>query len=152
MCGAKVSRCPVTSSTLISILRNRSLLAPWCRRAARSRSAPNHAARATQGRAIVMQGPKKPGSCRFRGEGDHHGTYEVRRHPFEIMRPLKDGAVLIQERLTHAAEGAQEVSQARPDAFDRVGMDFADAITVIISRPFALSWRMADRLMEATGL
>src|SRR6266545_1026203 len=92
------------------------------------------------------------GSCRFRGEGDHHGTYEVRRHPFEIMRPLKDGAVLIQERLTHAAEGAQEVSQARPDAFDRVGMDFADAITVIISRPFALSWRMADRLMEATSL
>jgi hypothetical protein len=45
------------------------------------------------------------GSCRLRGEGDHHGAYEVRRHPFEIMRPLKDGAVLIQEPLTHTAEG-----------------------------------------------
>src|SRR6266511_3033190 len=54
--------------------------------------------------------PSRFGSCRFRGEGEHHGTYEVRRHPFEIMRPLKYGAVLIQEPLTHAAEGAQEVS------------------------------------------
>ena len=77
---------------------------------------------------------KTDGSCRFRGEGEHHGTYKVRRHPFEIMRPLKDGAVLIQERLAHAAEGTQEVSQARPDAFNRVGMHFADAITVIIAR------------------
>ena len=66
------------------------------------------------------------------------------------MRPLKYGAVLIQVPLIHAAEGAQEVSQARPDAFDRVVMDFADAIAVIISRPFALAWRMADSLMEAT--
>jgi hypothetical protein len=31
-------------------------------------------------------------------------------------------------------------------------MDFADASTVSIPRPFALSWRMADPLMEATGL
>src|ERR1043165_9874155 len=53
MCGAKVWRCPVTSSTPISILRNRSLLSPWCRLAARSLAAPNHTARAAQGRAIV---------------------------------------------------------------------------------------------------
>jgi len=68
------------------------------------------------------------------------------------MRPLKYGAVLAQAPLTHATEGAQEVSHARPNTFDRVGMDFADAIAVIISSPFALSRSMADRLMEATCL
>ena len=68
------------------------------------------------------------------------------------MRPLKHGAVLIQEALTHATEGAQEVSQTRPDAFDRVGMDFADTIAVIISRPFAVPWSMADRLMASARL
>ena len=68
------------------------------------------------------------------------------------MRPLKYGAVLIQEPLTHAAEGAQEVPQARPDAFDCVGMDFANTIAVIIARPFALSWGMADGLMAPTCL
>ena len=35
-----------------------------------------------------------------------HGTYEIHRHPFEIMCPLEHGAGLIQEALTHAAEGA----------------------------------------------
>src|SRR5215207_1011443 len=92
------------------------------------------------------------GSCRLRGAGGHHGAYEVRRHLFEIMRPLKYGTVLIQEALTHATEGAQEVSQACPDAFDRVGMDFAYTIAVIIPRPFALSRGMADRLMTSTRL
>jgi hypothetical protein len=59
---------------------------------------------------------------------------------------------LVQEPLTHAAERAQEVSQARPDAFDRVGVDFANAIAVIIARPFAL-WRcIANPLMAATAL
>ena len=68
------------------------------------------------------------------------------------MRPLKYGAVLIQKPLTHAPEGTQEVSQACPATFDRVGMDFADAIAVIISSPFALSRSMTDSLMEATCL
>jgi hypothetical protein len=68
------------------------------------------------------------------------------------MRPLKYGAVLVQEPLAHATEGAQEVSHARPDAFDRVGMDFADAITVIITRPFAVSRGMADGLMASARL
>src|SRR5262245_52281059 len=92
------------------------------------------------------------GSCRLRGERDHHGAQEVRRHPLEIMRPLKHGAVLVQKPLTHATEGAQEVSHARPDPFDRVGMDFADAIAVIIPRPFALSRGMADGLMASARL
>jgi hypothetical protein len=68
------------------------------------------------------------------------------------MRPLKYGAVLVQEPLTHAAERAQEVSYTRPDAFDRVSVDFANAIAIIIARPFAL-WRcMANPLMAATTL
>src|SRR6476469_413342 len=111
----------------------------------RSRSPCNRWSRAippTQRFPICRPRRRNRGSCRLRGEGEHHGTYEVRRHSFEIMRPLKDGAVLIQEPLTHAAEGAQEVSYARPDAFDRIGMDFTDAITVIIPRPLALSWSM----------
>ncbi len=83
---------------------------------------------------------------------DHHGAYEVRRHPIEMMRLLKYGAVLIQVPRTHAAEGAQEVSYARPDACDRVGRDFADAIAGIIARPFALSWRMTDALMAPIRL
>jgi hypothetical protein len=95
---------------------------------------------------------KQFGSCRLRGEGDHHGAYEVRRHPFEIMCPHKYGTVLIQEALTYAAERAQEVSYTRPDTFDRVGMDFTDTIAVIIPRLCALSWRMADGLMAAACL
>lgn len=54
------------------------------------------------------------------------------------------------EPLTHASEGAQEVSHARPDSFDRVGMDFADTIAVIITRPFTVSRSIANRLMAST--
>jgi hypothetical protein len=68
------------------------------------------------------------------------------------MCPLKYGAVLIQEPLTHASEGAQEVSHARPDSFDRIGMDFADTIAVIITRPFTVSRGMANSLMASARL
>ncbi len=49
MCGAKVSRCPVTSSTLLSILQNRSILAQWRGRVASSLSAPQRTHQAAEG-------------------------------------------------------------------------------------------------------
>src|SRR5262245_16647065 len=76
----------------------------------------------------------------------------MRAYKRQLRSLLKHGAVLVQEPLTHATEGAQEVSRASPDAFDRVGMDFTDAIAVIITRPFAVSRRMADGLMASARL
>src|SRR5713101_3000827 len=49
MCSAKVTRCPVTSSTLLSILQNRAILAQWRRMVASSLSAPNRTIRLRRG-------------------------------------------------------------------------------------------------------
>ena len=48
MCSAKVTRCPVTSSTLISILQNRSILAQWRGRVASILSAPKRTHQAVE--------------------------------------------------------------------------------------------------------
>ena len=61
MCGAKVSRCPVTSSTLLSILQNRSIFAQWRGRVASSLSAPNHTSWAAQGREARDERAKDAG-------------------------------------------------------------------------------------------
>ncbi len=49
MCGAKVSRCPVTSSTLLSILQNRSILTQERRTVASNLSAPKRTHQAAEG-------------------------------------------------------------------------------------------------------
>src|SRR5437867_1812855 len=52
--------------------------------------------------------------------------------------------------LAHSSEGTQEVAQARPDAFHGVAMDFADAIAIVVTRPFPLTRCMVDRLVRAS--
>ena len=37
------------------------------------------------------------------------------------------------------AEGSQKITGCRPQTFDSIGMDFAHAITIVISRPFTLA-------------
>src|SRR5688572_8381797 len=45
------------------------------------------------------------------------------------------GDITTQAMFTHAAKNTQESAQARPHAFRRVGVNFADAIAIIIPRP-----------------
>jgi len=51
--------------------------------------------------------------------------------------------------LAHSSEGTQEVAQSRPDAFHGVAMHFANAIAIVVTRPFAVSWSMVDRFVFA---
>jgi hypothetical protein len=65
---------------------------------------------------------------------------------------LKHRNIANQKPFAQTTKHAQEIAAACPNALDRVGMDFANAITIIIARPFALSWRMANGLMgSSTG-
>src|SRR5262245_49281565 len=60
------------------------------------------------------------------------------------MDALKHRDVPVQKPFADATKQTHEIAASRPNAFHGVVVDFANAITVIITRPFALSWRMAD--------
>src|SRR5262245_33284563 len=55
---------------------------------------------------------------------------------FQIDTKLVDGDVAAKIVLMNATERSQERTQASPQAFEGVGMDFPDAIAVIIASPF----------------
>jgi len=52
----------------------------------------------------------------------------------------------------HASEGTQVIAQAGPGAFHRVVMDFAHPIAVIVTCPFAPTWRVTNLLEYASLL
>jgi len=62
-----------------------------------------------------------------------------------IVCKFEDGHVLREVALRDAAEAAQVVSQARPDAFHRVGVDLAEVVTVFVASVLALA--VADGLV-----
>src|SRR5258708_34264005 len=62
------------------------------------------------------------------------------------MMKLKDIRKWEEVMFGTAAEEAEEVTQAGPDALHGVGVNLADAIAVVIARPFALLGAMADGL------
>jgi hypothetical protein len=64
---------------------------------------------------------------------------------------LKHRDVSSQKPFADTTKEPQEIATARPNAFHRVIVDFANAITIIITRPFALSWRMADSPVDTTS-
>jgi hypothetical protein len=88
------------------------------------------------------------GSCWLSGGRGHHGVYEGRHNPFQIVATLKHRDVTRQKPLTEATEQAQEIAAAGPNAFHGIVMDFANTITIIIARPLAAPWRMANRLVR----
>jgi hypothetical protein len=49
--------------------------------------------------------------------------------------PLVEGEVEVEAPLADATEGSEVVPQAEPEALDRVGVDLADAVSVVVPRP-----------------
>jgi hypothetical protein len=67
------------------------------------------------------------------------------------MGAFKHHDVARQKPLIDATEQAEEIAAPGPNAFHRVVMDFANAITVVIARPLAAPWRMANRLVTTAS-
>jgi hypothetical protein len=64
---------------------------------------------------------------------------------------FKHRNIASQKPFAQATKQTQEIAAARPNALHRVGMDFANAITVIITRPLATAWRMANCLVTTAS-
>jgi hypothetical protein len=78
--------------------------------------------------------------------------YESRRDPFQIVAALKYRDVSCQKPLTDTTKQAQEIAAAGPNAFHGVVMDLANTISIIIiARPLAAPWRMANRLVTTAS-
>jgi hypothetical protein len=91
------------------------------------------------------------GSCWLSGGRRHHSLYQGGRDPFQIVATLKHRDVSSQKPFADATKEPHEIAAARPNTFHCVGVNFADAITIIIASPFALPWRMADTLVDTTS-
>jgi hypothetical protein len=64
---------------------------------------------------------------------------------------FKHRNIASQKPFAQATKQTQEIAAACPNALHRVGMDFANAITVIITCPLAPSWCMADCLVATAS-
>lgn len=62
-----------------------------------------------------------------------------------------DREILLKVDLVHASKRTKEIAQSGPPAFAGVDVNRADAVTIVISRPFALARCMADRDMNSLG-
>jgi hypothetical protein len=63
---------------------------------------------------------------------------ELRIDAFEIDLMFAHSQVVVQILLVDATKRAQEIAGRGPQAFDGIGVDFAEAIAVVIARPFLL--------------
>jgi hypothetical protein len=75
---------------------------------------------------------------------------EVGCNTLQIDMKLADGKIACQELFVNTPKLAHKVSHKRPHAFDRVDMNFADAIAVIVPRPFFL--RMTNRVVRTINV
>jgi hypothetical protein len=64
---------------------------------------------------------------------------------------FKHHNIASQKPFAQATKQAQEIAAACPNALHRVGMDFANAIAIIITRPLAPSWCMAHCLVPTAS-
>ena len=62
-----------------------------------------------------------------------------------------DGEVLLKVDLVRASKRTKEIAQSCPQAFVGVDVNLADAVAIIVSRPFALARCMADRDVGTRG-
>jgi hypothetical protein len=89
------------------------------------------------------------GSCKAQVQSDQ-GRDELGRYTLEIDAEFAHGNVSTQVSLVNTAKRTQEITGRSPQALHRVGMNFADAVAVIISRPFSLT--MTDRGMGSDDM
>src|SRR3954447_23070497 len=79
------------------------------------------------------------GSCNQLGgsrAAEEH-PQELVGHLLEVVCPLENDDILFQVYFVHAPERPEEVPQPGPDPLQRVAMDLADAIAVVIPRELA---------------
>jgi hypothetical protein len=67
------------------------------------------------------------------------------------MGTFKHRHVARQKPLTDTTEQAHQITAPGPNAFQGVVMDFPNTVTVIIARPLAASWCMANRLVTTAA-
>jgi hypothetical protein len=78
-----------------------------------------------------------------RGARHHNRPQEIKRYPFERVGPFEHRLVLTEIVFANSAERAEEITQAGPNAFHRVAVNFADTISIIITSPLALTGHVA---------
>ena len=66
----------------------------------------------------------------------NEGSNENGCDALEVDVKLTDGKIGSQELLMNTAKQAHEVAHERPHAFNGIDMDFAQAIAIIVTRPF----------------
>jgi len=76
----------------------------------------------------------------------YESSDKLRRDRLEIDAELTDSDVRVQMALMHATKWAQEVAEGCPSALHGINVDFADAIAILIARPFAESMHDHDVL------
>lgn len=67
---------------------------------------------------------------------DDTSSNEVGRNPLQIDVKLPDGEKADQALFVKATKEAHEVAYLAQQALNRVDLNFADAITIIVARPF----------------
>ena len=80
-----------------------------------------------------VNGEARPSSARMNSGVDS----------LDVVTPLEHRHVLVQILLVHPAERAEEVPQAGPQPLQRVAVDLADAVAVVVAGPLAV--RVAHR-------
>src|SRR3954453_2587948 len=111
----------------------------WARRPG---PAPNSTVRTRGSRATSsapQSGRRKAGSCNQLGgsrAAEEH-PQELVGHRLEVVCPLENDDILFQVYFVHTPERPEEIPQPGPDPLQRVAMDLADAITVVIPRELA---------------
>jgi hypothetical protein len=71
---------------------------------------------------------------------DHRFAFTVEGDDTHIVAGFKHRDVSSQKPFADATKETHQIAAAGPNAFYRVVVDFANAITVIIARPLAASW------------
>src|SRR5262249_46635018 len=60
--------------------------------------------------------------------------------PLDVVAPFEQPDILIQVHLVYSPKWSQEVPQARPQPFQRVDVDLADAVPVVVPGPLPCTW------------
>ena len=86
------------------------------------------------------------GSCHFIGDGrfPKQDPQELIGDGFEIVGPGVHGAVGGEVLFADASEGAEEIAESGPEAFDGVVVDFVDAVAIEVFGPDPFARCVAD--------
>ncbi len=71
-------------------------------------------------------------------QSDQSGN-EIRRDPFYVATELGHSDIATQEPFIDALKRSQKDTHIRPHPFAGVDVNFADAVAIIIPRPFIIS-------------